>query len=162
VEFFVRKKLSNGLYGMFNYSFSKIKFTSLDGIERPSSFDYGNVLTAILGYKITDNFEVSAKYRFMGGRPYTPLDEKSSAQLNQTIYDFERYNGVRYDNYQRLDIRFDYRFEMLGWALITYLDFQNILNIENVEQVIWNQKTQQVDYIYQWKFLPAGGVKIEF
>jgi hypothetical protein len=51
---------------------------------------------------------------------------------------------------------------MLGWALITYLDFQNILNIENVEQVIWNQKTQQVDYIYQWKFLPAGGVKIEF
>ena len=162
IEFFVQKKLSNNLYGMFNYSFSKIEFTSLDEIERPSSFDYGHVLTAILGYKITDNFEVSAKYRFMGGRPYTPLDEEASAQYNQTIYDFERYNGVRYDNYQRLDIRFDYRFELLGWALTTYLDLQNIMNIENVEQVIWNQKTQQVDYIYQWKFLPAGGIKIEF
>lgn len=61
VEFFVQKKLTNGLYGMFNYSFSKINFTSLDGIERPSSFDYQNVLTAILGYKITNNFEVSVK-----------------------------------------------------------------------------------------------------
>lgn len=162
VEFFVQKKLTNGLYGMFNYSFSKIKFTSLDGVERPSSFDYGHVLTAILGYKITDNLEVSAKYRFMGGRPYTPLKETASAQLNQTVYDFERYNGVRYDDYQRLDVRVDYRFELFGWNLTTYLDFQNVLNIENVEQVIWNQKKQQVDYIYQWKFLPAGGVKIEF
>lgn len=162
VEFFVQKKLTNGLYGMFNYSFSKINFTSLDGIERPSSFDYQNVLTAILGYKITNNFEVSAKYRFMGGRPYTPLDEVASAQFNQTIYDFTRYNAVRYDDYQRLDIRVDYRFEMFGWALSTYLDFQNVLNIQNVEQIIWNQKEQKVDYIYQWKFLPAGGIKIEF
>jgi hypothetical protein len=162
VEFFIQKKLTNSLYGMLNYSFSEIRFTSLDGIERPSSFDYGNVLTLILGYKITDNFEVSAKYRFMGGRPYTPLDEQASAQLNQTIYDFTRYNAVRYDDYQRLDIRVDYRFEMLGWALTTYLDFQNVLNIENVEQVIWNQKENKVDYVYQWKFLPAGGIKIEF
>ncbi|MCU0345149.1 MAG: TonB-dependent receptor [Ignavibacterium sp.] len=162
VEFFIQKKLTNGLYGMFNYSFSKIRFTSLDGIERPSSFDYQNVLTAILGYKITNNLEVSAKYRFMGGRPYTPLDEAASAQFNQTIYDYTKYNAVRYDDYQRLDVRVDYRFELFGWLLTTYLDFQNILNIENVDQIIWNQKTQQVDYIYQWKFLPAGGIKIEF
>lgn len=162
IEFFVQKKLTNGLYGMFNYSFSKINFTSLDGIERPSSFDYRNVLTAILGYKMTNNFEISAKYRFMGGRPYTPLDEVASAQFNQTIYDFTRYNAVRYDNYQRLDIRVDYRFEMFGWALTSYLDFQNVLNVKNIEQIIWNQKKQKVDYIYQWKFLPAGGIKIEF
>lgn len=162
VEFFVQKKLSNGIYGMFNYSLSEIRFTSLDEIERPSSFDYQNVLTAILGYKIADNFEVSAKYRFMGGRPYTPLDEEASAQYNQTSYDFTRYNAVRYDDYQRLDIRVDYRFELIGWALTTYLDFQNVLNTENVEQVIWNQKKKQVDYIYQWRFLPAGGIKIEF
>ena len=162
IELFIQKKLTNGIHGMFNYSFSKIRFTSLDGLERPSSFDYVNVLTAILGYKITNNLEVSAKYRFMGGRPYTPLNEAASAQLNTTVYDFERYNGVRYNDYQRLDIRADYRFELLGWNLITYLDFQNVLNIDNIEQVIWNQKKQKVDYIDQWKFLPAGGVKIEF
>lgn len=162
VEFFIQKKLTNGLYGIFNYSFSKINFTSLDKIERPSSFDYQNVLTAIVGYKITNDFEISAKYRFMGGRPYTPLDEDASLRLNQTIYDFTKYNAARYKDYQRLDIRVDHRFELLNWAVTTYLDFQNVLNVENFEQVIWNQKTKQVDYIYQWKFLPAGGIKIEF
>jgi hypothetical protein len=162
IEFFAQKKLSDSFYGMFNYSFSKIRFTSLDGIERPSSFDYGHVLTVILGYKIFNNLEISGKYRFMGGQPYTPLNETVSAQLNQIVYDFDRYNGVRQNDYHRLDLRVDYRFEFIGWSLVTFIDFQNILNNENVEQVIWNQKEHKVDYVYQWKFLPAGGVKIEF
>lgn len=32
-----------------------------------------------------NNFEVSVNYRFMGGRPYTPLDEEVYAQLNLTM-----------------------------------------------------------------------------
>lgn len=162
IEFFAQKKLSDNFYSMINYSFSKIRFKSLDGIDRPSSFDYGNVLTVILGYKFLNNFEISCKYRFMGGRPYTPLNESASAQLNQVIYDFDGYNGVRHNDYHRLDLRVDYRFEFFGWNLVTFIDFQNILNNENIEQVIWNQKKHKVDYVYQWKFLPAGGVKIEF
>ncbi len=162
IEFFLHKKLSSRIYGMFDYSFSRIRFKSLDGIERPSSFDYQNVLTIILGYKFLDNLEVSAKYRYMGGKPYTPLDEVQSAKLNQIVYDYAQYNGVRYDPYQRLDVRVDYRFELAGWGLVAFLDLQNVLNIKNVDQVIWNQKKQKVDYIYQWKFLPAAGVKIEF
>ncbi len=162
VEFFIHKKLTDNIYGMFNYSFSTIRFKSLDGIERPSSFDYRNVLTVILGYKFTDNFEVSTKYRFMGGRPYTPFDEELSSQLNQTVYDYTRYNAVRFDNYNRLDIRMDYRFEFIGWSLVTYLDLQNVFNVKNVEQIIWNQKENAPDVVYQWSFLPAGGIKIEF
>lgn len=162
IEFFIQKKLSNRLYGMLNYSYSKINFTSLDGIERPSSFDYQNVFTLIAGYKITDELEISAKYRYMGGRPYTPIDADASAQINQTVYDYNQYNGVRHKDYQRVDVRIDYRIEVFGWNLITYIDFQNIMNVENIDQVIWNQKERKVDYVYQWKFLPAGGIKIEF
>ncbi len=65
---------------MLNYSYSKINFTSLDGIERPSSFDYQNVFTLIAGYKITDELEISAKYRYMGGRP-TPMMDASNNQI---------------------------------------------------------------------------------
>lgn len=147
---------------MLNYSYSNIKFTSLDGIERPSSFDYQNVFTLIAGYKITDELEISAKYRYMGGRPYTPIDADASEQINQTVYDYDQYNGVRHKDYQRVDVRIDYRVELFGWNLITYIDFQNIMNVENIDQVIWNQKERKVDYVYQWKFLPAGGIKIEF
>ena len=56
----------------------------------------------------------------------------------------------------------DYRFEFIGWSLVTYLDLQNVFNVKNVEQIIWNQKENEPDVVYQWSFLPAGGIKIEF
>lgn len=162
IEFFIQKKLTNDFYGMLNYSFTKIRFKSLDGIERPSIFDYRNVFTVILGYKFSDKLEVSTKYRFMGGRPYTPFDAEESTTLNKGIYDYDRYNALRLNDYHRLDIRIDYRFEFNGWSLVTFLDLQNALNKENVEQLVWNQKENAQDEVLQWKFLPAGGIKIEF
>jgi outer membrane receptor protein involved in Fe transport len=162
IELFVQKKLTDNLYGMFDYSYSKIRFTSLDGIERPSSFDYKNVFTLILGYKFNANLELSGKWRYMGGRPYTPFDINLSQNLNQSVYDYNRYNAERFSSYQRLDIRVDYRVQFSNWAVVSFLDFQNILNKKNIEQLIWNQKKDIPDKILQWKFLPAGGVKIEF
>ncbi|NWF89668.1 MAG: TonB-dependent receptor [Ignavibacteriaceae bacterium] len=162
VELFIQKKLSDNFYGMFNYSYSTIKFTSLDGVERSSSFDYKNVLTIILGYKIFDNLEISGKFRYLGGKPYTPLNEIASAQLNQAVYNFERYNTARQNDYQRFDFRVDYKFNMFGWNITTFIDFENLFNKKNIDQIIWNQKQKKVDYVYQWSFLPAGGVKIEF
>lgn len=162
IEFFAQKKLSTNFYGMVNYSYSTIRFISLDGVERPSSFDYRNVFTFIAGYKITDRLEISFKYRFMGGRPFTPIDEFASTLVNQTVYNYEKYNAKRQKDYQRLDIRVDHRFELFGWHLTTYIDFQNIMNIENVDYTIWNQKKYKAENVYQWKFLPAGGIKIEF
>ncbi len=162
IEFFMQKKLTNKLYGMFNYSFSRIRFTSLDGIERPSSFDYRNIVTLTLGYKLNSHLEISGKYRYMGGHPYTPLDLNLSSLYDETIYDNSLYNSERSAPYRRMDIRVDYTFELNGWSVITFIDFQNILNIENVDQYIWNEKKQIPDKTLQWKFLPAGGVKVEF
>lgn len=161
-EFYLQKKLTNNLYGLFNYSYSTIKFKALDGIERPGSFDYRNVLTLIIGYKFNDALEVSAKYRYMGGRPITPFDLTSSSLLNRSIFDYTRFNSERLDYYQRIDLRVDYRVQFEKWAMVSFIDFENLFNRENIEQLIWNQKKNQPDKVLQWKFLPAGGVKIEF
>ncbi len=162
IEFFLQKKLTDKLYGMINYSYSKIAFKPLDGIERPSSFDYKNVFTLIVGYKFNDDIEISGKYRLMGGRPYTPFNIDSSMKYNQSIFDYNRYNEARFDAYQRFDIRVDFRNEFNGWNLVTFLDFENVLNTKNIDQLIWNQHKNQPDKVLQWSFIPAGGVKIEF
>jgi len=162
LEFFVQKKLSDNIYGTLNYSYSKIRFTSLDGIERSSSYDYQNILTVIVGYKIFDFLEFSAKYRYMGGKPYTPIDEFLSNKYNQTIYDYSRYNAERFEAYQRLDIRIDYRQDYDGWSLVSYLDFENVFNTKNIDQLFWDQKNKEIYTVYQWAFLPAGGIKVEF
>jgi hypothetical protein len=162
IEFFFRKKLTDDFYTMINYSFSEIRFTASDGIERPSSFDFGNVFSAIVGYKITDDFEVSFKWRYAGGRPYTPFDEELSSEFNTSIFDYNQFNGLRLPEYHRLDLRADYRSTLFGWSVVSYLDFQNVYSRENVDYLVWNQKTNSADEVLQWQFLPVGGVRIEF
>lgn len=162
IELFIQKKLTDKLYGLVNYSYSDIRFKALDGVERPSSFDYRNVFTFIIGYKVNDDFEVSGKYRYMGGRPYTPFNEALSTEYKQSVFDFNRYNGSRFEAYQRFDIRADWRIEFNGWNMVTFIDLENTLNNKNVDQLIWNQKKNKADKVLQWSFIPAGGVKIEF
>ncbi|MFH0736754.1 MAG: TonB-dependent receptor [bacterium] len=162
IEVFVQKKLTDKIYFLVNYSYSDIRFNALDGIERPSSFDYRNVFTIIVGYKYNDDFEISGKYRYMGGRPYTPFNEYLSTEYNKSIFDFNSYNNARFNAYQRFDIRADWRFEFSGWNIVTFIDLENVLNTKNVDQLIWNAKKNKADKIYQWTFIPAGGIKIEF
>lgn len=162
VEFFVHKKLTARFYGMCSYSFSRIVFADGFGAARPSGFDYRHLFTIIGGYKFTNSLELSAKFRYAGGRPYTPFDLALSQALNRGIWDFDRVNQARLPDYKRLDIRLDQRFELFGWNVITFLDLQNVLNVENVDQVVWNQKRNAPDRLLQWQFLPVGGIRAEF
>ncbi|MDX2129866.1 MAG: TonB-dependent receptor [Chloroherpetonaceae bacterium] len=162
IEFFIQKKLTDKFYGMLSYGFSDIRFVDGFGTERSSAFDYRHVLTAIGGYKITDALEVSAKFRFAGGRPYTPFDLAQSQSLNRGILDYANTNSARFNDYRRLDIRIDYRFNLVGWNMLFFIDLQNVANFENVEQIIWNNKQNREDRLLQWQFLPVGGFKAEF
>lgn len=162
VEFFAHKKLSDRFYGMMSYGFSSIVFTDGLGTARPSGFDYRHLFTALGGYKITNSLELSAKFRFAGGRPFTPFDLEASQAANRGILDYARVNSERFANYRRLDVRVDYRFSMFGWNTLFFVDLQNALNFENVEQIAWNAKKNQPDRILQWQFLPIAGVKAEF
>lgn len=162
IEFFVHKKLSDRFYGMASYGFSQIRFKDGNGDERPSAFDYQNIFTVIGGYKITQALELSAKFRYAGGRPYTPFNLAASQAANRGILDYARVNSERFDDYRRLDIRADYRFSLFGWNTLFFIDLQNVMNFENVEQLAWNGKKNQPDRILQWQFLPIAGIKAEF
>jgi outer membrane receptor for ferrienterochelin and colicin len=162
IEFFVHKKLTDHLYGMVNYSYSSIMFKDGLGTWRPSAFNYRNSFTLTGGYKLNESFEFSAKFRYAGGRPYTPFDLQASTSRNQGILDYTRVNEDRFKDYKRLDVRADYRFGLLGWNMIAFVDLENMLNVKNVDQLVWNNKTNQPDQLLQWQFLPVGGIKMEF
>jgi outer membrane receptor for ferrienterochelin and colicin len=162
MEVFAHKKLSDKFYGMVSYGFSQIRFKDGNGDERPSGFDYQHLFTVIGGYKLTNDLELSAKFRYAGGRPYTPFDLAASQAANRGILDYTRVNSERFADYRRLDIRADYRFSLFGWNTLFFVDLQNVMNFENVEQIAWNAKKNQPDRILQWQFLPVAGIKAEF
>src|SRR5581483_5356640 len=124
--------------------------------------DYPHIFTVIGGYTIGTSWEFSAKWRYTTGRPTTPYDINESTRLNEGVLIVDQYNLLRLTPYNRVDLRGDYR-ASFGWGnLVAYVELQNLLGRNNVLQWYWNTNKDVQGQIYQWGFLPVGGVKIEF
>ncbi|MBD3390853.1 MAG: TonB-dependent receptor plug domain-containing protein [Chitinivibrionales bacterium] len=191
VELFAQKKLARNLFGTFAYSFSRSLYEDPrpghEGEWYDGDYDFRHGLTATGGWKlellgrdwyarlrdrlwfkilspvmpVADRMEFSAKWRYLGGRPYT-----------RHVYDdtYRRWyvdrtgelNAKRHDPYHRLDIRFERRYGFGFLHMIYYFDLQNIYNRENVWQFVYPDGRDEPQPIYQFPFFPVGGIIIGF
>ncbi|MGQ9642329.1 MAG: TonB-dependent receptor [Ignavibacterium sp.] len=156
VELSIQKKLSDiPYYGILSLTYSKTDFTSLDGVERDGSYDQNWLFNLSGGYKINKYWEVSTKFRFASGRPYTPFNFDGK----QNIID---YNSRRLKSAHSLDVRVDKRWFFSGWTLITYIDIQNVYNQKNPSGIRWDRREQRVDESSAIGILPSIGISAEF
>jgi len=190
LEIFLQKKYARKWYGTLSYSYSKAEGVDprTDVLKYyPWDFDFVNGFTLVGGYKfkfrkskwyqefresaifpyiswmpfmVSDQLELSFRYHYSGGRPYTPK-----------VYDFHHriwyidpladYNTERFGYYSRLDIMILRRFNFKKINLTTYLDLQNIFDRNNEwDRVYLDDGTYEMSY--QYKQLPVGGIIIEF
>jgi hypothetical protein len=155
-EFLVQKKLSNiPFYGTFSVSYNVSDFKAIDGIVRPNSFDQTWILNAGGGYIFSHFWEISAKFRYATGRPYTPIGPlgAQSAAL---------YNSARIRPNHSLDIRVDRRWLFETWTLVTYIDIQNIYNRKPVTIPRYDVRTGTLDESNAIGILPSVGISAEF
>jgi outer membrane receptor protein involved in Fe transport len=110
---------------------------------------------------LSEKWEFSAKYTYTTGRPYTPPDYINSQLQNRQIYDIAMINSERIPNYQRLDVRIDYRANFTSWNLVAYFEVQNAFDRKNISTFIWNEKTNELIGEKQWPLMPNFGIKIE-
>lgn len=162
VEFYAQKKLTGRWYGQFSYSYGRTEHRALDGVMRRGSYDQPHATTSILGFKPTPRWELSSRFSYASGRPFTPPLEPASTQQNRYILDMSRVNAVRARDYQRLDLRVDRRTRLAGLNMTWFFEAQNVLNRENVFQYVWNTKTRSLDALDQIHFFPVGGFNLEF
>ena len=111
-------------------------------------------------FMVSDQLELSFRYRFSGGLPYTP---KRYDFIHRKWYfdPDEDLNSVRHSNYSRLDIMILRRFNFKYINLTTFLDLQNVFNRDNEwERVYLDDGTYEMSY--QYKQMPVGGLIIEF
>jgi len=156
VELFIQKKLSAiPLYGLFSLSISESRFKSLDGIERAGAFDTRVIANLSVGYRFDSEWEASTKFRMATGLPTTPYNVDGT--LN-----FSQYNaGERLPLFHALDLRVDKRWNFTGFALVTYIDIQNIYGRKNVNGTKWNQREQKMEYQESIGILPSIGIIAE-
>ncbi len=162
MELLVQKKLVQGLYGLVSYSWSRVEHKALDGVYRPGEFDNRQVANVVLGYRLNKNWEFSLKWRYAGGRPYTPFDERISRAAGVGVLDVSRINSERFAPYQRLDLRYDHRKYFKKVVLTSYFSIENVLNIKNEGFVLWNETVGAPAVSQQTGFLPVGGFRVEF
>ncbi len=161
IEVYVQKKASGRLFGQLSYSYSKTEQRALDGVWRPSSFDLPHILSVLGGLKVVQAVEVSAKFSYTSGRPYTPLDPATVSE-NRMIYDASRYNAARSRAYHRLDLRGDHRSSFRWGNITTYVEIDNVYNHKNVRAYYWNPKKQKEEAIPQFAFMVIGGLTVQF
>lgn len=155
VEFSVQKKISEiPLYGIFSFTYSKTEFTSLDGIKRNGVYDQNWIINLSGGYRFNIYWEISAKFRFASGRPYTPFDDKGMQSI-------ALYNSRRLKSTHSLDLRVDRRWIFKSWSMITYLDIQNIYNQKNLSGIRWDPIKKTVDETSSIGILPSIGISVE-
>lgn len=131
VEAYVQQKLVHRLFYIVSATLYKSSFTGLDGEYRPSSWDYGYILSTAIGYKFKKDWDLGLKYRIAGGQPFTPYDGAASRAAYLTtgrgVYDYSQLNSNRLPLFHQLDLRLDKKYNFKNTSLIAFVDFQNVL-----------------------------------
>jgi hypothetical protein len=139
-EVFLQKKSYSGLYGILSYTYVRSEFKDANNNYVPSSWDNRNLLTATGGKKFNKNWELGAKFRMVGGRPFTPYDYEASSLIvnydvnNSGILDYSRLNTERFSLYHQLDVRVDKTWYWKHFSLNFYVDIQNLFGTTVEEQ----------------------------
>ncbi|MDX9758736.1 MAG: TonB-dependent receptor [Bacteroidota bacterium] len=162
VECTVQKKLAQGFYGIASASYSAARYTDGEGVERPRVYDNRLIFGIEGGWKPNASWEVSLRWLYAGGAPYTPLDVVASAAARQEVLDATRINGQRHPDYHALNLRVDHRCHFDRSALVVYLSVWNAYNRKNVAGYIWDERHQRVKTLFQWGLLPIFGIEWEF
>lgn len=188
IELLLQKKLVNNFSGILSYTYFESKATDPRNNRTYNwDFDHRNMLTLITGYRLTfsdrewyqrmksnwwfhtiswlpfmpsDQFEISLKFRYLGGRPYT--EPVYRPELREWVLEENQLlNTERYPAYHRLDLRIDKMHSFQNWNFNIFFDVVNVYNRDNLWSFQYNDDGS-VDRVLQFNTLPVGGVTIGF
>jgi hypothetical protein len=142
LELLVQERDLAGFNIILAYTLVRSEFQNVGEEFIPSAWDNRHLLNITVGRQLKGNWDIGAKWRFVGGAPYTPWDLEKSSRIeawevnSRGFFDFNRFNTLRFDNFHQLDVRVDKSFYFNRWTLMLYADIQNIYNFKSSQQNI--------------------------
>jgi hypothetical protein len=160
-ELFLQKRLSGiPIYGLLSLSLGRAEYASLEGVDRPGTYDTRFIGSISTGWRINPKWELSGKFRLATGLPTTPFITSGSDTGQR---DWTQYNqGERFPTFHALDLRVDRRFSFQSWQLEVYLDVQNVYGRNNISAVRWDPRTNEPEFNESLGVLPTIGINVEF
>lgn len=143
-------------------AWSRARQAGLDGVLRPSSFDSPLVVNLLAERRIRQKWNISGRFTYLAGRPYTPFDEELSQEQGRGIFDLARVNALRAPAYARIDLRIDRTWTVWNEPLTAFLDVQNVTDRHNPLIYTWNQITNEPMALNQEGLFPFLGFSWRF
>ncbi len=162
VELLIQKKLAEDIYGLISGSIFRSRYQGYNGKWYDRVYDNQYIFSIIGGYKPSEEWEVSARWTYAGGGPYTPYDIAKSMEANRGIIDQNKINDERLPAYHSLNLRVDKKFFFSNQSLDVYISLWNVYNRENVYDYSWDTEKKKIKPDLQWGLLPIIGVEYEF
>ena len=142
LEFETRIAASNEFNFNLSYTLVRSEFEDKNGDYIVSSWDSKHVLVLTTTKKLKRDWRIGARWRFVGGLPYTPYDLNRSSLVeawnvnNGPYLDTDKWNTKRFDPFHQLDLRVDKAYYLKKITAKFYIDIQNLYNFQNRSQDI--------------------------
>ena len=137
VEFMNRIRGTKGFTATNSYTWVRSSTMSITNNDKiPTTWDSKHLFTSTLSKNFNNTWIIGAKWRFVGGLPYTPFDLETSAiktiwdTRGGPILDYSQFNKARFKSFHQLDIRVDHRWYFDTWTFMLYIDIQNLYNFQ--------------------------------
>ena len=130
IETLLRWSGGDAFFGWISYTLMRSE--RLDPGEtayRLFDFDQTHILTILGSYRLTNVWEVGARWRYTTGIPQAMFDGavfNSDINAYEAIYTQER--TTRVDPFHQLDLRVERRWVYDTWILAAYFELQNAYN----------------------------------
>jgi TonB family protein len=163
VQFLVRQELWHGFFGWASYAISKSERRYLgDDLWRRFDFDQTHVLS-VVGSQEIGKWSVGARFRYATGNPRTPVIG-SVFDARSDRYDpvFGLQNSIRIPAFWQFDLRVDRAFDLgNGVRALAFVDFQNLSNRANAEDIAYTSNFQRQGTISGLPFIAVVGGRLE-
>ena len=162
LELLIQKKRVENFYGLIGGSVFNSTFIDFRGVERNRNHNYKYIFNMVGGYRPKSDWEISIRWSYFGGRPYTPINLEASILNNEQYSDVENFNENKTPDYHSLFIRYEKRYNLKKSNLILFFEIWNTYNRENIETFFYSKDRQSIEKIVYFSTIPVGGFGIEF
>jgi hypothetical protein len=167
IELTLEKFLDKGYYALVTSSLYQSKYKGFDGIERNTAFNGNFILNALAGKEFTigkNNFlSLNLKVTYAGSLRYVPYEiEQVSPDYFVQNFDWSKAYQDRRNDYFRLNGRLGYKLIRKKFNVELAVDFMNMTNHKDIFTEDFNSETGEIEYAYQFSFLPIGFLRFQF
>ncbi len=162
IEFMAQHPRVHRLHGLVSLALSESRYRDLEDRWRSRINDNRIIVQILAGFQPAPSWDLSARWIYGGGSPYTPVDQHESQLHGTTVFDFSQTNAERLPAYHSLHLRVDRWHHFRRTSLVAHLSLANAYNRENVRMYRWNRSDEKVEPVLSWGLLPILGFELKW